>query len=929
MASRLSPLLFLFVFTFTTAAQPLPDLTLSTTRGVAVRGYVTRANEIIRLSPSQPFFTFLLNDTLVPSTTSLARSSGDSVVFHFRRGLEGSVRRIASKQRGWAGVLSFRNVSRDTLVVANVVPLGEGPDRVYITATGPSTWPNWLSRSSLFRPGHGPLGVVLPDNAWELGFCDVAVSRSVSLVGLARRWDSQNASERRFRTVLPPGGSVRYHLWIDDHTGDWHNGLRIMFRERWLYDLTSFDESLYKRADLQWVRHAYLMTLLFAWDKDYRNTFGGARAFERFLDFRSAELGPYDVFVLWPTWPRLGVDQRNQFDLYRDLPGGLDGLLKQSTVMHQRGGKFFVSYNPWDESTRKEQHLRGMTDLLRATNADGVVLDTWGNSSIEFQAAVDSVRPGIVLYSEGMAVPQDLPGIVTGRVHDALFMPPPLNMNKYIRPDCAIFRVMQAAEGRLHREAAVCLFNGYGVELNVMRTGRPSSLNEDYRYIGRVVKILRDNSTAFLSQEWEPIIPSSIDSIWVNRWPTPLKTVYTVYSLRPEGYDGPLFPAPIDSGHHFVSLWHHRELRTMQSGKTNAVPVLVHGFSRSWLGTRKEGNVDCIASLRTLLTVARTGDSIFVDAPHDSVRVVVSAGDPGYATNAIEFTGGSHTRSILSMFGPYEGKIVVQLYDQNELLDERILEVPPGTPYLLPGSAATDRSSTTPRGMKEIPGGVFAYSVSSREDPNPVIPAPDQKEPVRKIMHRYFIDTYPVTNLEFLKFLASSGYRPKDSVNFLRHWRNRRPLREEEQEPVVWVSLEDARAYAQWAGKRLPTDVEWQYAAQGDDGRTYPWGNSFDSTRCNCGVGRPTQVDAYPTGKSPFGVEDLIGNVWQLTDDVYDNGSYQFVMMRGGSYFDPTSSIWYVKGGPRPVTQHQMLLLVSPGLDRNATVGFRCVMDAK
>jgi formylglycine-generating enzyme required for sulfatase activity len=177
--------------------------------------------------------------------------------------------------------------------------------------------------------------------------------------------------------------------------------------------------------------------------------------------------------------------------------------------------------------------------------------------------------------------------------------------------------------------------------------------------------------------------------------------------------------------------------------------------------------------------------------------------------------------------------------------------------------------------------------------------------------------------------MRATHYRPKDTVNFLGHWVNGAPPEDLLNHPVVWVSIEDARSYARWAGKRLPTDMEWQYAAQGTDGRKYPWGNIFDSTRCNCGLGHTSPVDAYPSGKSPYGVADMVGNVWQLTNDIYDNGSYYFVTMRGGSYYNPTSSTWYVEGGPWPVDKHQMLLMLSPGYDRNSTVGFRCVQDAR
>ena len=149
-----------------------------------------------------------------------------------------------------------------------------------------------------------------------------------------------------------------------------------------------------------------------------------------------------------------------------------------------------------------------------------------------------------------------------------------------------------------------------------------------------------------------------------------------------------------------------------------------------------------------------------------------------------------------------------------------------------------------------------------------------------------------------------------------------------EKHPVVYVDRNDVAAYARWAGKRLPTELEWQYAAQGTDGRKYPWGKEFDSTRCNYGTQATAPVDAFPSGASPFGVMDMVGNVWQLTADLYANGTFYYGMLRGGSYYNPTSSWWYVRGGPQPVDNPQILLLVAPGFDRCATVGFRCVKDA-
>jgi formylglycine-generating enzyme required for sulfatase activity len=195
-------------------------------------------------------------------------------------------------------------------------------------------------------------------------------------------------------------------------------------------------------------------------------------------------------------------------------------------------------------------------------------------------------------------------------------------------------------------------------------------------------------------------------------------------------------------------------------------------------------------------------------------------------------------------------------------------------------------------------------------------------------MRRFFMDRTPVTNDDFAGFLAASGYAPADRSNFLKHWVDGRPPAGEGGHPVRWVSLDDARAYAKWAGKRLPSEAEWQYAAQGADGRPYPWGTKMEPGRCNNKLNRTTPVTAFPKGASPFGVLDLVGNIWQMMDDVYDNGVYRYGIIRGGSFYAPEKSIWYVKSGPLAADRVQILLLIAPGLDRVATVGFRCVKDA-
>jgi formylglycine-generating enzyme required for sulfatase activity len=193
---------------------------------------------------------------------------------------------------------------------------------------------------------------------------------------------------------------------------------------------------------------------------------------------------------------------------------------------------------------------------------------------------------------------------------------------------------------------------------------------------------------------------------------------------------------------------------------------------------------------------------------------------------------------------------------------------------------------------------------------------------------RFAMDATPVTNAQFAEFLRAANYRPKHPENFLKHWLAGKPPAGKEDHPVVYVDLIDARAFARWAGKRLPTEEEWQYAAQGSDGRKYPWGNTMAAGYCNDGkAGGTTAVKAFPEGRSPFGCYDMCGNVWEWTESERTDGRTRFCIIRGGAYFSARGSNWYVDGGPRPVNFVTKFLLMWPGLDRCSTIGFRCAAD--
>jgi formylglycine-generating enzyme required for sulfatase activity len=195
----------------------------------------------------------------------------------------------------------------------------------------------------------------------------------------------------------------------------------------------------------------------------------------------------------------------------------------------------------------------------------------------------------------------------------------------------------------------------------------------------------------------------------------------------------------------------------------------------------------------------------------------------------------------------------------------------------------------------------------------------------RVTFERYAMGETLVTNAQFAAFLKASRYRPRHTENFLKHWTAGHPPTGKEDHPVVYVHLDDARAYARWTGTRLPTEEEWQYAAQGTDGRSYPWGEKMEGGRCNGGeTGGTTAVKAFPGGCSPFGCYDMCGNVWQWTESERSDGRTRFCIIRGGAWFTAKGSGWYMDGGPRPANFAAKFLLTWPGLDRCGTIGFRC-----
>lgn len=150
------------------------------------------------------------------------------------------------------------------------------------------------------------------------------------------------------------------------------------------------------------------------------------------------------------------------------------------------------------------------------------------------------------------------------------------------------------------------------------------------------------------------------------------------------------------------------------------------------------------------------------------------------------------------------------------------------------------------------------------------------------------IGVYPVTNAQYHRFIQETGYKPpKDWTDSTELGYQSYALKGDH--PIVWVSCEDAKAYANYVDARLPTFAEWQYAARGTDDRLFPWGYEIDKPRCNTfelGAEGTTPVGAFKDGVSPFGCYDMIGNVWEWTNTPYDDEKVFRVACGGAWYYN-------------------------------------------
>lgn len=667
---------------------------------------------------------------------------------------------------------------------------------------------------------------------------------------------------------------AEHAAWLADIT-HWRNERRIRI---------GYDGSRYDRPEFKWTQSSFMQPQMMVHDRYFYDPVAGKYTVDRYLDDLDRRYGGIDAVLIWPTYPNMGVDDRNQHDLIRSMPGGVAGVRQMIADFHRRGVRVLFPMMMWDQGTRPPEHSwpEEIASLMKEIGADGINGDTQDGVPLAFSLAADKSGHPLVFEPEGGPSDEALAwNLMTWGQYQFPFTPL-VDKYKWLEP-----RHMVNISDRWNRDKTsdlqFAIFNGVGWESWENIWGIWNGITpRDAEATRRVATIERGLAKFLVSPDWEPMAPTLQYGVYASRWLLGDQTLWTIVNRNEYNAQGDQMEIQASSGLHYYDVYHGVELTPQARGarRTLAFDIEAKGY-----GAILASKAPADPSLQELMGKMK-----------------------------------QMTAAPLASFS-HEWKV----------LPQQMVPIRPTKP-----------ARSDPAGMIRIPGADFSFDIQGIEveglnDIGVDVQYPWEDAPRRFHSHRmhvasFLIDTYPVTNAEYKKFLDATHYQPSNDLNFLRDWKNGTFPEGAENRPVTWVSMEDARAYAAWAGKRLPHEWEWQYAAQGNDGRLYPWGNDWstgavpvpDKSRH---MRSPDAVDAHPKGASPFGVMDLVGNVWQWTEEFTDEHT-RAAIVRGGNFYQPQGAIWYFPEAYK-LTEHGKYLLMAPSMDRSGTIGFRCVVDAE
>ena len=441
------------------------------------------------------------------------------------------------------------------------------------------------------------------------------------------------------------------------------------------------------------------------------------------------------------------------------MPGGVEGVRQMVADFHRRHVRVLFPMMMWDQGTGDPQQSwpEAIAELMKEIDADGINGDTQDGVPLAFsKAAIDlkhplAFEPELSPHDEALAW-----NVLTWGQYQFSFVPK-VDKFKWLEP-----RHMVNISDRWNREKTddlqFAFFNGVGWESWENIWGIWNGITPRDAELTRRLSTLERGVAPFLvSKEWEPFYPMLRYGVFASRWPLGDRTVWTIVNRNEYDVDARQLSVPAKAGVRYFDLYHGIELTPEHNGASDTLSFSINA--------------------------------------HDIAAVAALTGEPDAAIAALMTRMKTLTTAPLSNYS-----------DKWKVLPQNVVPI-----------RSTKPAQTPPAGMVLVPGGDYAFRVEGVEieggDDNGVdVQYSWEDTPRRFHDHRlqvkqFYIDKYPVTNADFQQFLRATKYHPADSLNFLKDWKNGTYPAGWERKPVTWISIEDARAYAEWGGQATASRV--------------------------------------------------------------------------------------------------------------------------
>jgi formylglycine-generating enzyme required for sulfatase activity len=665
------------------------------------------------------------------------------------------------------------------------------------------------------------------------------------------------------------------------------------------------DVSIYDEPTLGWASTSFVETQAMIHDRFLFDRRTNSWTVDRFLADLTDRYGGIDIVMLWHSYPNIGVDDRNQFDMLASLPGGIDGLKQLVQQFHAKGVRVLLCFNPWDTGTHNAyahaSPFERVAEAVKAVGADGFNGDQMYGVPNGFQAAARDAGMRPMVLEPEICFNNSVTGVGT----DVMTWSGAYQFDSQPFPMVLSYKVLEMRHmvHVLHRDGKdrtravqTSWFNGAGLHTwencfgiwNGLTPRVAAATKAVAAFLRLLGPLVQGKST-----HWRPHVPIATQTgLFASEFSNASHTLWTLVNVnnttdvKGASVSLPCNPASF-SDYAWYNLWVGEEIP----------PSSLH------CGSRTENSVGRV-SLR--VEVERSGFGGLLRVNRSDTAAVQGVAAMLHVTRSLTETP---LQKLNGTWTPLQQTLSS------------------GLNTTAPMSAVT----ASRLGMVAIPGvAEFNFSVGAlgvnRGEAGPAKlpeavdvqypgePHPQEDHSNSVTIHPFFLSKYAVTKEDYAAFLNATGWRPAIVQNWLKDWISSTSTARthagggdvfvqklsvpvgQGKLPVVWVSREDAAAYCEHHGARLPHEWEWQYAGQGTEGRLWPWGNVGDNDttgythRPNVShatvMPPPAAVDAYPSGASAFGVEGMVGGVREWTD-VYTDEHTSRAVLRGGSYWSP------------------------------------------